>query len=144
VAPLPDSYAFVMNVSSLTQGAASFELAEGFRIRRATAREIIEIKKTLYMLPSGDITSGLPVPNIWERPWPHGNSVPPAALPEAEWRYFVIASPSPCQPALYELCPILNLAPTELQVGFTRSFYPSPSFAPGCRQSYVRCVETVS
>jgi hypothetical protein len=118
-----------MNIKGL--GAASFELGPGFHLRRATADEIIEIKKTLNTLPVSDIAGSLfSFPNLWERPWPHGNQLPATPLPAAEWRYFVIASPSPCQPLLWQLCEILDLVPTELEVGFMRTYHPSPPLPP--------------
>ena len=80
----PDSYAFVMNVKGL--GAASFELAPGFHLRRATADEITDIKKTLNTLPVSNIAgSPFPVPNLWERPWPRGSNCqrPPYPRPNS-------------------------------------------------------------
>jgi len=62
---LPDSYAFVMNVKSLS-GAISFPLIEGHELRRATPIETTRIR---------DILAGLSYPNpfihhLWECHWP--------------------------------------------------------------------------
>lgn len=115
---LPYSYAFVMNVRTL-QGAASFELASGHELRRATAREIGEIKETLKTL------SGFTHPfvqHLWECEWPcsigQARLGPPRLLPEAEWRYFVIAFRG-SNAAFVELQPAFDLATVELEIAFT-------------------------
>lgn len=109
---LPESFAFVMNVSQLVD-APSYALAPGHELRRATNDEITIIKDTLKQL-------GPPPPaqylHLWECRWPVQGNV--EILPEPEWRYFVIAFRG-SNITVSELENAFDLAPLELEVGFT-------------------------
>ena len=110
-ATVPESYAFVMNVWHLKE-AASYTLAPGHELRRATAEEILVIKDS--------IASRGPAPQLqytylWECQWPHpGGTI--GLLPQEEWRYFVIAFKG-SNGTIAELESAFDLAPLELEVG---------------------------
>lgn len=108
-----ESYAFVMNVSSLA-GATSYALAPGCEIRRAKPDEIAIIKDTLKTIgPAPHSMNEL----RWEtRLQPLGGLV--ERLPESEWRYFVIALEE-SDNTIGELQRAFDLAHLELELGFT-------------------------
>jgi hypothetical protein len=126
---LPDSYAFVMNVNSLV-GETSFRLADGHHLRRADTREIAEIKETLQKFAPFTLFIDPVIPQFWECPWPVpvGRLEP---LPEAQWRYFVIAFRGP-NTTLTEIQEALDLARMELEIAFTvlySSHFVGPAFS---------------
>jgi len=106
-------FAFVMNVWHLLD-APSFTLAPGHELRRATAEEITIIRDRLQLLGPGPDLRYL---HLWEQQWPY-ESGPLKPLPEAEWRYFVIAF-SGSNATEAELERAFDLAPIELEAGFT-------------------------
>lgn len=109
----PESYAFVMNVWHLADGAAH-TLVPGHQIRRATPEEVAVIEQTLQRLAGSPLDSYY---NLWKHRWPHpGGTV--ELLPEAEWRYFVIAFKG-SNATMCDLQAAFGLAPLELEVGFT-------------------------
>jgi len=111
--PLPDNYAFVMNVWHLLDRPVH-TLAPGHELRRATPEEITTIKETLERLVGGPVSYQQ---FFWEHRWPHrGSEV--EILPEAEWRYFVIGFRGNNQ-TISELQAAFDLALVELEVGFT-------------------------
>lgn len=109
----PESYAFVMNVWHL-KDQASHTLAPGHELRRATHEEVEVIEQTLQRFASRPLD---PYMNLWKRRWPHpGGAI--ELLPEAEWRYFVIAFRG-SHATMAELRTAFDIAPVELEVGFT-------------------------
>ncbi len=109
----PESYAFVMNVWHL-EDQASHILAPGHELRRATHEEVEVIEQTLQRLASRPLN---PYMNLWKRRWPHlGGAI--ELLPEAEWRYFVIAFRG-SNATMAELKTAFDIAPVELEAGFT-------------------------
>ena len=110
---LPESYAFVMNVWHLRDGGMH-TLAPGHQLRRATPDEIVVIKETIQRLVAGSHRQSM---HLWEQRWPHpGGTI--EYLPEAEWRYFVIAFRG-SNATITELQAAFDLAPLELELGFT-------------------------
>jgi hypothetical protein len=80
-----EKFAFVMNISALKAG--SYTLAPGYVLRRATHGEITIIKQKLQGLTL--LLPTVMIPLLWEGTLP---LLPPIeTLPEAEWRYHVIA-----------------------------------------------------
>jgi len=106
-------FAFVMNVWHLLD-APSFTLAPGHELRRATPEEITIIRDRLQLLGPGP---DLRYVHLWEQQWPY-KSGPLNPLPEAEWRYFVMAFTG-SNATESELERAFDLAPVELEVGFT-------------------------
>jgi hypothetical protein len=113
----PESYAFVMNVGSLSD-ATAYTLAPGHELRRASADEIAFIKSTVDRFGPNPFVShnGL----VWEERLPRVQGRPIQRSPENEWRYFVIAFRGTNE-TLVELSLVFELS-TELEVGFTRLF----------------------
>lgn len=119
-ATVPDeNYAFVLNVWHLL-GQDTFEIAPGHILRRATSTErgVIRaaMERTQSFFPHGR--------TIWQIQWPHTEG-PFVALPEEEWRYFVIAFRGSNQ-TLARIQEAFDLAPLELEVGFTILAEQSP------------------
>src|SRR6266849_2023591 len=102
-----------MNVWHLSD-AASYTLSPGHELRRATADEVAVIKDTVKSLgPAPQLLYR----DLWEHRWPHsGGNI--ELLPEAEWRYFVIAFKG-SNATLAELESAFDLQPLEVEVGFT-------------------------
>jgi hypothetical protein len=112
-ATTPESYAFVMNVWHL-KGTASYALAPGHELRRATSEEIAVIKN---FLNNHGPAPKMQYIHLWECQWPHpGGKI--EFLPQEEWRYFVIAFRG-SNSMLAGLESAFDLAPLELEVGFT-------------------------
>ena len=108
-----ESYAFIMNVWQLAE-VETYTLAPGHVLRRATTDETEVIKRTLARI-AGE--SNPLADYFWEHRWPHpGGAI--ERLPEAEWRYFVIAFKG-SNVTLHRLQAAMDLAPLELEVGFT-------------------------
>lgn len=111
-ATTPENYAFVVNVWHL-KGAASYTLAPGHELRRATSEEISVIKN---LIEKRSPTSQMSYMHLWECQWPlPGGKI--ELLPQEEWRYFVIAFRG-SNHTLAELESAFDLAPLELEVGF--------------------------
>jgi hypothetical protein len=106
-------FGFVMNIESLAE--ATFNLGPGIVLRRATNQEIAVIKGNLqaFNVESLPAISGL----TWQKrlSLPAG---PIEILPDAEWRYFVIAFEGTNQ-ALIDLELASCVASFEMEVGFT-------------------------
>jgi hypothetical protein len=124
-----------MNIKTL-RGAVSYDIAQGIRLRRATDAEVEEIQKTLNTFPDPMMPLNIPLPRRWEHTWrpapldqgPGQHQL--AYLPSEEWRYHVIAAAYPRHEELLDLIPALDLARTELEIGFTRIFEPQPERPP--------------
>jgi hypothetical protein len=126
--PTSHSYSFVMNVAELIGGSA-FTIAPGHELRRGTAQEIARIRDILSNRMPEHKTS-LP----WE--WRLLENGKAELLPEAEWRYFVIARQGNIDFADIEEA--INLAPLELKIAFTvvpydfaGRVFPGVMFYPG-------------
>ena len=119
VEPVPDNYAFVINVSSLVD-ATSFSLAPGHELRRAKSEEASKIREILeYQTPG-------PNDEVKVAPWEHkrtGDVV--EHLPEAEWRYHVIGFRG-SNFTVEDLRHVLDLAPLELKIGFVVMYHVGP------------------
>ena len=107
---LPDSYAFVVNVSRLV-GATSFSLASGHELRRANAGEITNIRETIQRMRHSPITT-----SPWDNRRRDDGNI--ELLPESEWRYFVISFQG-TNDTLVELEEVFSLLPFEPKIGFT-------------------------
>src|SRR6266581_4120749 len=95
---MQQSYAFLLNVRSLLD-APTFQLAEGYELRRANNDEIAAIKRTIGRLNAGGFSDY----RLWEdRLEPVDPASPKdfrfrvdrldsALLPIEEWRYYVVA-----------------------------------------------------
>jgi hypothetical protein len=116
--PVPENYAFVMNVSHL-EGATNYTLAPGHELRRATSDEIAFIKDTLKRWGPSSTLAFTPY-SLWESRWPVRGRA--EALPEAERRYFVIAFRG-SNVTIEELRSAFDIAPLELEVGFTIMYH---------------------
>jgi hypothetical protein len=103
-----DNFAFVMNVSKLLN-ATSFEVAEGYQLRRAKSDEVRSIKT--FILPL--IT--IPI-NPWETRIKEGGQL--EYVREEDWCYHVIAFQGSNE-TLNELERAFNLAQLELKIGLT-------------------------
>lgn len=108
----PENYAFVMNIASL--GVEKYILAPGHQLRRATRNEIAVIKERIEHLGGGGQDFFM---HLWEERWPRQQGRI-QILPEEEWRYFVIAFRG-TNATLNDIQTALDLAPLELEVGFT-------------------------
>ena len=107
------NYAFVMNVNRLTD-ATHYALVQNHELRRAEPDEIAVIKGILDRVA---IVPTLQWLRPWERQWPHpGGTV--QFLPEAEWRYFVIAFQG-SNATVADLETAFDLSPLELEIGPT-------------------------
>ncbi len=134
---LRDSYTFVANVTAL-KGAVSLHLDSDHEVRRATAAEIADIKGNIKNVLG--ITTQCwefwecerPVPSLQDR-WRRKQ---PKLLPEAEWRYFVIAFRGPKSPSPEDVAAdpdvnlnfALDLAPVELENTYTTLYTTDPAF----------------
>ena len=101
-----------MNVGRLV-GAASYSLAPGHTLRRATPSEVSFIKENIAKY------APLPHnmhPSLWEQQLPRQIG-PVVFLPASEWRYFVIAFKGTNQ-TVAELECTFDLSRLELEVGF--------------------------
>jgi hypothetical protein len=110
----PECYAFVTNVKGL-DGAACREIGDGFLLRRPTEAELLDIKQILNKMHVPILKN---IPSVWEWHFPVSGQARP--LPPDEWRYFVIESANRNLAALRKMTMLLNLAPTEVDVGFIR------------------------
>lgn len=117
--PLPDSYAFVLNVRSLpdVNGHAIFP---GHTLRRATPQETGTIKEPLATLlgPLADLGT-----TLWEQAIP---GVGDKTLPESAARYFVIAFDASTTintvGSTQQMQRVFDLASAEIECGLTVSF----------------------
>lgn len=121
-----------MNVWHL-RDSGTHTLAPGYQLRRATQDEIAVIKETVQRLVGGSHRGSM---HLWEQRWPHPGG-PIEYLPEAEWRYFVIAFRG-SNATITELRAAFDLAPLELEVGFTILYsgmgdrnFPGLTWQPG-------------
>lgn len=117
----PECFAFVTNVSKIV-GAEELTLFQGYKLRRATSREVQKIKELLSCSTEGLF-------GLRDFPWEYnrdadGNAIP---LPESEWRYFVIAFQEFGMTDLY-LQYTFPLVRLELEVAFLAG--PAPT-VPG-------------
>ncbi|MFN7954787.1 MAG: hypothetical protein U0610_23885 [bacterium] len=106
------SFSFLLNVRSLP--AERVVVAPGHELRRATPTEVARIRTCLDKL-----TVAAFVQNrlFWEEQWPRPDG-DVRILPEAEWRYFVIAyDGTNTTMAVLEVA--FDLLPSELEVGFS-------------------------
>src|SRR6185437_16189865 len=95
---------FVMNVSRLV-GASAFELAPGHVLRQASVAETKDIQRVIEsQLPP------FPRVPVWE--CRRANTGQYEALPEIEWRYFVVAFNGP-NLTMTQLEGAFQLAPVE-------------------------------
>jgi len=102
-----------MNVNRLTD-ATHYALVQNHELRRAEPDEIAVIKGILDRVA---IVPTLQWLRPWERQWPHpGGTV--QFLPEAEWRYFVIAFQG-SNATVADLETAFDLSPLELEIGPT-------------------------
>lgn len=125
LASVPENYAFIMNVWHL-KDTESYSLAPGYELRRASPGEVRDIKE---ILESHGPTPQHLYMHLWECQWPHpGGSID--LLPSEEWRYFVVAYRGSNSTAM-ELERTFDLAPLELEVGFTVSHSSDPHFGRG-------------
>jgi hypothetical protein len=105
--PQPETAsAFVMNLGGI-EDPTGYELATGYHLRRAAPGEAAQISRILPTMP----TAGIPMHRFL---WPEDNN------------YFVIERQGDLQPA--PLHPALDLAPTELEIGFV--FGPGLTWQP--------------
>ncbi len=112
-----NSFAFVVNVASLE--LESFTLAPGQVLRRAQPDEIAVIKSTIDRF-NGGLHSFVGY-TLWEGQLPFRAGKRVETLPESEWRYFVIAIEGSHE-TLTDIQQASDLAPTELEIGFTVLF----------------------
>jgi hypothetical protein len=104
----PENFAFVMNVARLTD-SATYLLAPGHLLRRATPEEITAIKGGMEHIP------GVHARHLWE--YELGTGVL-RRLPESEWRYFVIAFQG-TNATICDLKEAFALLPVEIEIGLT-------------------------
>ena len=126
-----------MNIGSLA--SATFSLAPGNVLRRATDTEITTIKEQLQQYN----VEGLPGLYGWT--WEKKLFLPPGpaeALPQAEWRYFVLAFENANQ-ELENLQLASCLASFEMDIGFT-IINTSPTTAEGIGWHPDRLFHTVA
>jgi hypothetical protein len=117
---LPENFAFLMNVSRLTDpDPAGYVPIPGHQVRKANSAEIGIIRVLIDSLAQGPFgpLGHLFARHLWEDQFPHpgGQDVP---LPEKEWRYHVIAFEGYNGP-ISELQTAAVLAPVELEFGLT-------------------------
>jgi hypothetical protein len=106
-----ENYAFVLNVARLVD-APAYDLAPGHKLRRATPQEVSRIKQTIENYAGANPVAAL----MWEHRATERGAL--ESLPEHEWRYFVIAFDG-SNSTVVELEHAFNIAPLELEVGFT-------------------------
>ena len=116
------NYAFVVNVASLPSEA--YTIAPGHVLRKATAPEIIEIKRWIEHL-SG--TSAF-LPALWEAQVPMPTRM--TILPQEAWRYYVIDFKGN-NSVILDIQSAADLAPVELEIGFTMAGQGGVTFNPG-------------
>ena len=109
----PESYAFVANIAGLPPGGPHI-LAPGHELRRASSEEIAVIRETALPLLPGPRAI---YQHLWERRWPPERGLV-EVLPEAEWRYFVIAFTG-SNVTVSDLEAAFDLTPLELEVVLT-------------------------
>ncbi len=126
--PRADSFAFIMNISRLV-GADRFTLIHGYELRRATPSEIQKIRELLAPTERGLL-------GLRYLPWEcqtekHGAGHRQVRLPEAEWKYFVMASRD-INGTNLDLEFAFSLAQLELQEGFAvgASYYVEGELYP--------------
>lgn len=136
-----ESYSFLANVAAL-KGAISLQLGRDYEVRHATSAEIAEIKEDLKRV-LGTLSTWTPCWEFWEceRPVPsqqdRWGGAEPKLLPEAEWRYFVIAFRGPKSPMPQDvhadpdvnLNYAVDLAPVELEIAYTTLYCTDPKYA---------------
>ena len=118
------NFSFVLNISRLVD-QATFAVAPGHELRRATKEEVAAIKDVLtnytvqpYFFP-------------WQggEPVREGGHTSVSYLPEDQWRYFVIAFEG-SNSTIAEIERALCIAPFELKIGFTLLNEVHPSLGP--------------
>lgn len=114
--------AFIMNVIGL-EGLQSYELAPGHVLRRADRGEVGTIRQTLAFL-GGSSVQNVMLNAYWECRWPHPEGVI-EHLPEDQWRYHVVAFEG-YNDTFHTLEQAMQIAPVELEVGFTMLHYRVP------------------
>ena len=106
-------FAFVANLSAV-RGPAKMHLAKGHQLRRATAKEIETIRRSLQELsPSPRFL----FTDLWERRLFQRDRIQ-EGLPESEWRYFVIAFRG-SNHTIASIREASEIAPVELEILFT-------------------------
>ena len=108
--PPNSSYAFVVNVGHLEE-AVNSEIIPQHHLRRATAREIEEIKRNC--LGFTGLASTWPTYR-----WESDPSVRGSRLPEEQWRYHIITFPS-IGTNLQQLQSAFDVSELELEMAFT-------------------------
>ncbi|MGO9116052.1 MAG: hypothetical protein ACLQPD_00380 [Desulfomonilaceae bacterium] len=121
---IPQNYAFVMNINRLI-GATSYNIDQQHELRRATSDEITFIKD--------EVSRHAPSPQwlytgIWEQEWPRPIKGKVNYLSEPDWRYYVIGLQGGIAP---ELQAAFDLAPVELEVGFSTLYLNPLQNGPG-------------
>ncbi len=109
-------FAFLLNLGKL-EGARSFTLAPGHRVRRATEREIAKIREALTRFGSDPMQS---IWSVFEREVMRSGKI--RALPRKRWRYYVVEfkMAGKVQATLMDS---MILAPTELGIGFRIAYF---------------------
>jgi hypothetical protein len=116
------NYAFIMNVASLPGEA--YTIAPGHVLRKATAAEVMEIKRWIEQL-SG---TSLFLPALWEAQVPMPTRI--TILPPEAWRYYVIDFKGNGA-VMLDIQSAADLSPVELEVGFTVAGPGGVTFIPG-------------
>lgn len=106
-------FAFVPNVTGLS-GASTIEIAPGHKLRRANAREIKFVNKTISDVFGKHFGKGL-----WEERKPKSGHGAFVRLPANQWRYFVIELPAGAG-KLDLLDQALGIAPKNLEIGLAK------------------------
>ncbi len=118
------NFSFVLNISRLVD-RATFTVAPGHELRRATKEEVAAIK---------DVLTNYTVQPFFF-PWQggehvkEGDHVSRSYLSEDQWRYFVVAFEG-SNSTIDEIEKALCIAPFELKIGFTLLNEVHPSLGP--------------
>src|SRR5437899_11509179 len=102
-----------MNVNRLTDDT-SYALVQNHELRRAEPHEIGVIKGILDRVAVVPTRQWI---RLWDCQWPHPGGIV-QFLPEAEWRYFVIAFQG-SNATVADLETAFDLSPLELEIGPT-------------------------
>jgi hypothetical protein len=121
---LPENYAFVMNINRLI-GAASYKFDRYHELRKATGDEIEFIKGVISKYAPAMLERLYNV--LWEAPWPLPRGEFIHNLSEPNWRYYVISGLA----GVSDLTDAFDLAPVELEVGFSAMYLNINQTSPG-------------